>query len=183
MLTRIVDPVLCHQHAVPTEVGHALTRHPEVLDDTGDGLQGLVRREIQCCAAGIAVEDHVEVLVGGDPGQQSVGDRVTACFAGIAVADPGGELLEGDVRERQQEVGFVTFFLFGGRSETVGHMRQPGLLKGDRIDSAGHDKVVTQGDAVPALLGSPASHPGSPCAVQRKVFCCLAVVGRQIVLG
>ena len=100
VLTRIVDPVLCHQHAVPTEVGHALTRHPEVLDDTGDGLQGLVRREIQCCAAGIAVEDHVEVLVGGDPGQQSVGDRVTACLAGIAVADPGGELLEGDVRER-----------------------------------------------------------------------------------
>ena len=183
MLARIVDAVFGHQHAVAAEIGHALTGHPEILDDTGDSFHGLVGREVKCGAAGIAVEDHVQVLVRGDAGKQPVGDRVTACLAGVAVADPGREFLEGDIRDRQQEVGLVTFLFLGCRCETVGHMGHARFLEGDRVDAAGHDEIVAQGDAVPALFGRPPSHPGSPRPVEREVVRRLAMVGGQVVLG
>ena len=94
MLAQVVDAVFGHQHAVATKVRHSLTGHPEVLDDVGNGFQRLIGCHIECRAAHVPVEDHVQVLVRGDAGQHPVGDRVIAHLAGIAVADPGGEFLK-----------------------------------------------------------------------------------------
>ena len=59
-----------------------------------DGLHGRRRGQLQRGRDQVAVEDHVQVLVGGHPGQQALGDRVAGDTAGVAVADPGRELLE-----------------------------------------------------------------------------------------
>ena len=69
-------------------------------------------RQIECigrsgamsraAAADAPVEDHVQVLVGGHPLEQLVGDRLVARLAGVAVRHPGGELLERHVDERIQ---------------------------------------------------------------------------------
>jgi hypothetical protein len=46
----------------------------------------------------------VQVLVGGDAGEQPVADGVVAVAAGVAVGDPGGELLERDVGHHLEDV-------------------------------------------------------------------------------
>ena len=183
MLAQVVDPVLCHHHAVAAEIGHALAGHPEVLDDRGDGLQGLVRRQVEGLAAHVPVEDHVQVLVRGHPGEHPFGDGVVAHLSGVAMADSGGEFLKGHVGDREQEVGLMSLFLFGGGPESVGHVDHPGLLERDRVDAARDDEVVPDHDAVPGFFSGPAAHPGSPGTVNREVLRGLVVVGRQVVLG
>ena len=76
----------------------------KVGDHVGDRPHRLVRGELERGAEQVAVEDHVQVLVGGDPGQQLVADRVAGELAGVAVRDPGGELLERDVGQRADQV-------------------------------------------------------------------------------
>ncbi len=166
MLARVVDAVLGHQHAVAAEIGHALTGHPEVLDDVGDGLQGLIGCEIKRRAAHVPVENHVQVLVGGDALQHPVCDRVVAHLAGIAVADAGGKFLERDVSDRQQEVGLVSRFFLGGGSESLGHVLHPSPLQRHRVNATGDDEIVADRDPVPVLLGRPTAHPRAPSAVE-----------------
>ena len=64
-----------------------------------------------------------------------------------------------------------------------GHVVHPGPLELDRVDTAGDDQVVAQGDAVTVLLGGPAADPGAPGAVAAEPGGDLAVVRRQVVLG
>lgn len=87
MLAWVIDAVFGHQHAVAAEIGHALTGHPEVLYDVGNRLNGLIGCEIKRCAAYVPIENHVQVLVGGDASQHPVCDRVVARLTRIAV-DP-----------------------------------------------------------------------------------------------
>ena len=53
----------------------------------------------------------------------------------------------------------------------------------DRVDGAGGQQVVADRDAVPALLGGPAVHPGAPGAVAAEERGDLVVVAGQVVLG
>ena len=124
----------------------------------------------------VPVEDHVQVLVGGDPGQQLVRDRVAGGPAGVAVRDAGRQLLEGDVGDRLER-GLVAGVVAGG------HVVHPGPLELDRVDAAGDDEVVAQRDAVPALLRRPAAHPLAPGAVAAEAGGDLPVVAGQVVLG
>jgi hypothetical protein len=68
-------------------------------------------------------------------------------------------------------------------AEATGDLLEPDGLEFDRVDRAGDDEVVAQGDAVPVLLGGPAVDPPAPGAVHAEVHRDLAVVGRQVVLG
>ena len=65
-------------------------------------------------------------------------------------------------------------------SAMCGH---PGPLQLDGVDRAGGEQVVADGDAVPALLGGPAVHPGAPGAVAAEERGDLVVVAGQVVLG
>ena len=124
----------------------------------------------------VPVEDHVQVLVGGDAGQQLVGDRVAGGPAGVAVRDAGRQLLEGDVGERLERA-LVPGVVAGG------HVVHPGALERDRVDAAGDEQVVADRDAVPALLGRPPAHPLAPGAVPPEPGGDLPVVAGEVVLG
>ena len=112
----------------------------------------------------VAVEDHVQVLVGGDPDHDPVGDRVVRVAPGVAVRDPGRELLEGDVGEAAQRVGRVVVVAL----LELGH---PAALERDRIDVAGDGQVVAQDDRVAALLRGPAADPVDPRPVALARTC------------
>ena len=62
---------------------------------------------LSAAAEDVAVEDHVQVLVGGDPDHDPVRDRVVRVAPGVAVRDPRRELLERDVGQPAQRVGRV----------------------------------------------------------------------------
>jgi hypothetical protein len=98
------------------------------------------------------VEDHVQVLVLGDPGEQPVCDRVVGDLAGVAVRPARRELLERHVRHRLK--GSLVAEVVAGC-----HVVHPRPLEFDRIDAAGHSQVVAHGDAVAVLLGGPAPDP------------------------
>ena len=125
----------------------------------------------------VAVEDHVQVLVGGHPGQQLLAERVAGGLAGVAVRDPGGQLLERDVRQRVQHLVVVDVDVAGR------HVRHPGPLQRHRVHRPGHGEIVADRDAVPPLLGGPPVHPGAPGAVAAEQRGDLVVVRRQVVLG
>jgi hypothetical protein len=50
----------------------------------------------------VAVEHHVQVLVGGYSHHDRVGDRVIGVAAGVAMGDPGGQFLERRVGHQPQ---------------------------------------------------------------------------------
>ena len=106
-------------------------------------------------AQDVAVEDHVQVLVGGDPDHDLVGDRVLGVAARVPVRDPRRELLERDVGEPAERVGRVVVVAL----LELGH---PAALEQDRVDVAGDRQVVAQDDRVAALLGGPAPDPVDP---------------------
>ncbi|CPT65995.1 Uncharacterised protein [Mycobacteroides abscessus] len=89
-----------------------------------DGLQGLVGSDVHARLDKVAVEDHVQVLVGGDALEQLVGDGLGAGLAGVAVRDAGGQFLEGHVDDRVEQAlreGDVLAVLAGG--EPACHLR------------------------------------------------------------
>src|SRR5215469_1866818 len=63
--------------------------HREPADLVGDRPDGLVGRELKSGLDEVAVEDHVQVLVHRDPGEQSLGDGVFAGEASVAMSDTG----------------------------------------------------------------------------------------------
>ena len=152
--------------------GHLEGEH--LVDDRADRSR---RVELERGAEDVAVEDHVEVLVGGDPDHDPVGDGVVGVAPGVAVRDPRRELLEGDVRETAQRVGRLAVV-------PLLELRHAAALEQDRIDVAGHREVVAQDDRVPALLGRPAADPVDPRAVAAPEHPVdEPVVRGQVVLG
>ena len=57
------------------------------------------RVELEGGGGEVAVEEVVEVLVGGHPGHEVVADRIAEQLAGVAVGDAGGQLLQREVDE------------------------------------------------------------------------------------
>src|SRR5688572_12311167 len=98
---QVVDAGECDLDRLAGEVLDAAAGHLEGLHDLGDGAHRLVRRDLQGGTQQVPVEEHVQVLVGRDTGQQLVGDRILGDLAGVAVRDPGGPLLEGEVGQRR----------------------------------------------------------------------------------
>ncbi|GAA1037023.1 hypothetical protein GCM10009557_49370 [Virgisporangium ochraceum] len=124
----------------------------------------------------IAWSGTKSVLVGGHAGQQLVADRVAADVAGVAVGDPGRQLLEADVADAAEHALVV-----GG--EAAFHVGHAGALQGHRVDGAGGEQIVTDGDAVAALLRGPAVDPRAPGTVAAEADRDLVVVAGQVVLG
>ena len=151
--------------------------HLERGDHVEYGPHRLVGREVERGAEQVAVEEHVQVLVGGDAGQQLVADRVAADASGVAVRHAGRQLLEGHVGDAARS----TLVVVAG--EAALHVHHAGALQRHRVDGAGGQQVVADRDAVPALLGGPAVHPGAPGAVAAEADGDLVVVAGQVVLG
>ncbi len=174
---QVVDPADRHPGRGALEAGHAVPRHAEAGDHVPYGAHGLVGRELEGGGEQVPVEDHVQVLVGGDAGQHPVADRVAGVVAGVAVRDPGRQLLEGDVRDRVQHAVRVVGL------EARRHVRHPEVLQLDRVHGPAGEQVVPHDDAVPALLRRPAVHPGAPGTVPPEEGGDLVVVAGQVVLG
>ena len=173
----VVDLADGHLRGGPLEAGHAVAGHTEVDDDVADRLHGQVGGELERGLQQVAVEDHVEVLVGRDARQHAVADGVTGVVAGVAVRDAGGELLEGDVRDRVEHRVPVV------RLEALAHVGHTELFELVRVHRARGEQVVAHHDAVPALLRGPAVHPGAPGAVTAEEGGDLVVVAGEVVLG
>ncbi len=173
----VVDAGLRDLRGLPQEPGNAGAGHLEREDLIDDRPDGRRRLEVQRNRQDVAIEHHVEVLVGGDPDHDLVRDRVVRVPAGIPVGDPGGELLEGDVSQTVKRVGRIVVV-------ALLELRHPAALERDRVDVSGDGQVVAQDDRVPALFRRPAPDPVDPCAVavaEHPVD--QAVVRGQVVLG
>ena len=184
MDSRVVDAAGGDDDGFAAELRHGIARHLEVLDDAIQRCHRHVGSQVDARRADVAVEDHVEVLVIGDPRQQLLGHRLVARLAGVAVRHPGGEFLEADVHDRvEQRLGEqVTLHVLAG-GEAPGHLLHPQFLEFHRIAVACDYQVVADGDSVPVLLRRPPVDPVAPGAVHGEVHRDLAVVGRQVVLG
>ena len=80
----------------------------------------------------------MQVLVGRNPLQQLVGDRLVARLAGVAVRDAGGQLLERHVDDGvEQALGEQVALLVLAGAEATGHLLDAELLQLDGIDRRG----------------------------------------------
>ena len=91
---RVVDATDGDDDGLAAELRHRVSGHLEVAQHAVQGLHRLVGGDVDAGFADVAVEDHVQVLVGRDALQQLVGDGLVARLAGVAVRHAGGELLE-----------------------------------------------------------------------------------------
>src|SRR5674476_1218937 len=103
VLAQVVDALDGHLDGLALKAGNTGARHFEVLDDIEDRDHSLVRRDLQGCVHQVAVEDHVQVLVGRDAAEQALAHRVVGELASIAVGDAGGQLLQRDISEGAHE--------------------------------------------------------------------------------
>ena len=151
--------------------------HLELEDLVDDRPHGGRRLDLQRRLEHVAVEHHVQVLVGGDADHDPVRDRIVGVAARVAMRDPGRELLERDVGEAVQRVRRCVVV-------ALLELAHPAALEQHRVDVAGDREVVAQHDRVPALLGGPAPDPVQPRPIalaEHPVD--QAVVAGQVVLG
>jgi hypothetical protein len=94
---QVVDARLGDLRGLAGKAGDDTARHHEADDLVGDGPEGLARRDLQRGPDQVTVEDHVQVLVHRDPGEQILRDGVFAVTAGVTVRNASGEFLEGHV--------------------------------------------------------------------------------------
>ncbi len=152
MDAQVVDPGLGDLRRLADEARDAGTRHLEGEDLVHDRPDGGRRLDLERGPEDVAVEHHVEVLVGRDPDHDPVGHRVVRVAPGVAMRDPGRELLERHVGEPAQGRGrFVVVALL-----ELGH---PSALQQHRVDVARDREVVAEHDGVAAFLGGPAARP------------------------
>ena len=124
----------------------------------------------------VAVEEVVEVLVGGDPGDEPPPGLVGEEAGRVGVGQPRGQLLQSQVDER---------LLHGRRRRHLGggDGGQPAPLEVGEIDGAGDGQVVVQHEAVAHLLGRPPAGPVPPQADAAEAGVEARRVVRQRVLG
>ena len=176
MLLQVVDSRDGNLDRLAAEPLDAMAGHREVAHIVGDRPHREVWCEIERRCVGVAVEDHVQVLVERDAGEELLGDGILRGGTGVAVRHPGCELLEGDVGETAEKPG-----MDGGETRLhVGHARS---LELDGIDRSRDEQVVADRRAVTALLRGPAAYPGAPGAIAAHVGRDLVVVAREVVLG
>ena len=94
MLLEVVDSGDRDLDRLATEALDAVPWHREVPDIVGHGPHREIRRKVEGCGIGVAVKDHVQVLVERDAGEELLREGILGRGAGIPVRDPGGELLE-----------------------------------------------------------------------------------------
>ena len=90
-------PALEIARGVGGEARDAGAGHLEVDDLALDGVHDGRRVELDRRRREVAVEEVVQVLVGGDAHHHVVAGAVTEQPPGVAVGDAGGQLLQGDV--------------------------------------------------------------------------------------
>ena len=124
----------------------------------------------------VAVEELVQVLVGGDAHHHVVPGRVADHLAGRAVGDAGRELLQREVDEP---------VLHGRRvgGDATRHLRHAAALEVVRIDRPRDHQVAVDGHRVAALFGGPPADPLAPRLVGAEHALDGAEVVRQVVLG
>ena len=184
MDARVVHAADGDDDGLAAELGHGESRHLEIAQHSVQRVHRLVGRDVDAGRRDVAIEDHVQVLIGRDAGQQLVGDRLVASLTGVAVRDAGGQLLEGHVDDRvEQALGEEVALLILAGAESARHLLDAQLLELERVDGAGDQKIITQRDAVPVLLGRPPVDPPAPRSVHPEVHRDLAVIRRQVVLG
>ncbi len=96
-----------NSQGVLLEAGDGRTGHGKAAHDIGQGLDPGVGCGFQHSGVQVAVEEHVEVLVGCDAAHQLFGQGVCAGFSGVAVGFSGGQFPHGDVGQAVQERGVV----------------------------------------------------------------------------
>ncbi len=171
----VVDPGSGDQLGLAVEVLDARPGHLEGHDLLGDGPHCGGRVNLQRRADQVSVEDHVEVLVGGHPGEQLLRHGVLGEPPRVAVADPCCQLLEGHVGDGAQ-------WRLAAAVEPLLHLLHAAPLKGNRIDTTGYHQIVTHRDGVASLLRRPTVHPGTPGAVPAEGRRDHMVVAGQVVL-
>ena len=152
---QVEDACACELRGLAQVARDACPRHVEGKDLGDDGTHGLRRLDAQRRAQHVAVEDRVEVLVGGDAQHDAVGHRILRVATGVAVRDARRHLLEGHVGEAAQRVDGLAL-------EAALELAHAAALEEHRVEVARHHQVVAQHDGVPALLGRPAAHPAHP---------------------
>ncbi len=172
---KVVDPGPGDLLGFAIEVVDTRPGHLERHDLLGDGPDRRGPGDLQCGGDQVPVEDHVEVLVRGHPGEQLLRGGVLGEPARVAVADPRREFLEGDVGDGAQRCLLVAV-------EPVLHLDHAAPLKGHRVNTAGHHQIVPHRDGVASLLRRPAVHPGTPGAVPPEGRRDHTVVAGQVVL-
>ena len=95
----VVDTRLRHGARPRPEVGNARPGHRELAHDPFHRHDHLRRRDLDRRRREIAVEEVVEVLVGGDARHDGPTGRIVEQEARVAVRDPGRELLQCRVDE------------------------------------------------------------------------------------
>ena len=161
---------------VRREVGDARAGHLERAHLTVDGRDHARRVDLERGCYEVAVEDVVEVLVGGDSAHDRFARRVVEQLPGVAVRDPRRQLLERDVHDAVADAGRVGHL-------ARGHLRHARALEFMEVDRARHREVVADHDRVTPLLGRPPTVPLGPHAVVAEVRHDRAVVVREVVLG
>ena len=124
----------------------------------------------------VAVEEVMEVLVGGHPFHDRVSLGIGECLARVVMGDPGGQLLERQVGE-----GVGDGAGLGG--DPPGHLGHPGPLQSTGVDVPRHHEVVPDHDGVPTLFGRPPAGPVAPHTVATEEVVDGGEVVREVVLG
>ena len=112
----VVDPGLRDRGRLADEVRDPGAGHLEGEDLVDDGADRGRRLDRERGGQDVAVEDHVQVLVGGDPDHDLVGHRVIRVAPGVAMGDARRELLErhvGEAAERVRRVVVVALLELG----------------------------------------------------------------------
>ena len=172
----VVDPGVGDDPRVRLEVFDAGAGHLEGAHLTLDRRHHARRVDLERRRHEVAVEEVVQVLVGGDAAHDRRALRVVEQLARVAVRDAGGELLQRDVDDA---VGDAV----GVRHEPHRHLTHPRALELAHVDRTGHREVVADHDRVATLLGRPPAVPLAPHVAVAELAADLAVVVREVVLG
>src|SRR5215470_6161570 len=81
---QVVNARLGNLRRLAGESRYDIARHRKAGNFVGDRSQGRVRSDLKRGLDEVAVEDHVQVLVHRDPGEQPLSDWVFAVAAGVA---------------------------------------------------------------------------------------------------
>ena len=104
MDAQVVDPSLGYICGLSEEVWNARTRHLKGKNFVDDCPHRRGRFNLDRGLQHVALEDHVEVLVGRDPDHDAICHGIVRIAAGVPVRDPRRKLLEGNVCEAMKSV-------------------------------------------------------------------------------
>ena len=184
VLLQVVEVAASDGLGVLLEPGDAGAGHLELAHLALQRGEHQRRCDLQRGRGEVAVEQEVEVLVGGDATDDLVtglaDGMVTECvgdgLARVAMGDPRRQLLQRDVDETvdgRHRVGHLP----------AAHLAHAAVFDDARVQRSRHREVVAQHDAVAGLFGSPTVRPLTPDALTTEHAVDGLEVVRQVVLG